>query len=889
VTAAERWARVQALFHRALEIEPAGRAAFLARECAGDHALRRDVESLLAADERSDDFIETPAVAFVSGADFDVDALVGRRIGAYRIVRQIGRGGMGAVYLATRDDDAYRKEVALKVLKRGMDTDFFVSRFRQERQILARLDHPNIARLLDGGTTDDRLPYLVMEFVEGTPLDRYCDERRLQLPERLALFLTVCAAVEYAHQRLVVHRDLKPAHVLVTPGGVPKLLDFGIAKLLDPSEPGWDAGRTATSVRMMTPDYASPEQVRGEPATTATDVYALGVLLFQLLTGRRPYRLTTGRPEELSRAICEQEPERPSAVVSHGDSLRRRLSGDLDTILLKAIRKEPERRYASVEQFAADIRRHLDGLPVLARNDTWRYRAGKFVMRHRASAGAAVLVTVTLATGILATFSEAHVARAERARAERRFNDVRALASSFMFEFHDAIAKLPGSTPARELVVRKALTYLDSLSREAASDASLQRELAEAYLRIGHVQGNVFWPNLGDTAGALASYRKALAIERTILAANRADNKAWRTEADTYRALSQVMWGSGDWAGALDAGRKAVTIRERLAAGPSPSPEARAELADGFVGLGDVMRKTGDLQSAIVTYRRAREIFASLASDPNNRRMRRATAITDYKIGNAFDTIGETAASIDTFRSARDACARLAAEDPSSAQAKRDLAMTTQALGAVLSDAGNPAAAIENSRSAVAILEALAAADPDDVQLRANVAIARSDFGGTLTESGRLAEGLASSRAAIAAFDAVLAADPTNEEARLFSIAPYYHIGTILEARGDTAGALRHYHRALTIWQSVSDAERNNPEIKSCLARLYGRLGGVSARDAAPAGAASRASGLSRQACQWYAKSADAWAEIRKARRLTAAEAADSPASVRRTRAARPP
>ncbi|HEX7999681.1 MAG TPA: protein kinase [Pyrinomonadaceae bacterium] len=393
----ERWKKVEEVFESALERAPEERSAYLTQACAGDAALRNQVETLIASYEKAGSFIEEPvlgtAVLPETVVDETVNTLIGLRLGSYKIVREIGRGGMGSVYLAMRADDEFQKRVAIKLIKRGMDTDFIVRRFRHERQILASLDHPNIARLLDGGTTEDGLPYFVMEFVEGQPIHHYCDTQKLSTTERLKLFVKACAAVEYAHHNLIIHRDLKPSNILVTAEGTPKLLDFGIAKILNPEIASQTMDPTTAALRLMTPEYASPEQVRGLTATTASDVYSLGVLLYELLTGHRPYRLYNRLPEEIARVICEEEPERPSVVISRiehiplgngsykvevtpesvsktrdgaPDKLRRQLAGNLDNIILKALRKEPQRRYNTVGEFAEDIRRHLDGLPVSA-------------------------------------------------------------------------------------------------------------------------------------------------------------------------------------------------------------------------------------------------------------------------------------------------------------------------------------------------------------------------------------------------------------------------------------------------------------------------------------------------------------------------------------------
>jgi serine/threonine protein kinase/tetratricopeptide (TPR) repeat protein len=450
----ERWQRVKELFQSALAQQQDGRAAFLANACADDASLRVEVESLVAAYEADPDSFEQPAHLSTqpsSGAGLaEPDAV--RRIGPYELIRVIASGGMGTVYLAARADDEYHKHVAIKVIRSDpygdpRRRDELRKRFRNERQLLANLDHPNIARLLDGGTLDDGLPYLVMEHIDGQPIDVYADEQRLSTVQRLRLFRTVCSAVHYAHQNLLVHRDLKPSNILVTRDGVPQLLDFGVAKLLDPDSSDLAGGLTQTGVQPMTPTYASPEQLRGLPVTTASDVYSLGVILYELLTGHRPYQIANQPPHEVARVICEQEPEKPSTAVTRTktagqpddtshvtltpesvsrtreltpERLRRRLKGDLDMIVLMALRKEPQRRYASVEQFSEDIRRHLDGLPVLARKDTFAYRSAKFVRRHKTGVVMSTLSAVALVAAVVTTSWQAVVADRERDVAQQQ-------------------------------------------------------------------------------------------------------------------------------------------------------------------------------------------------------------------------------------------------------------------------------------------------------------------------------------------------------------------------------------------------------------------------------------------------------------------------------------
>ena len=406
----DQWPQIEEILQSVMEQPPADRAALVETACRDDAELRREVESLLAFhgdDSLTKDSAFGDAMRLLQRQYGGLTE--GHRIGVYRILREIGRGGMGNVYLAARADETFHKLVAIKIIRRELDSDDIVQRFQRERQILAMLDHPNIARLLDGGTTHDGLPYFVMEYIEGEPIDQYCDARNLAIADRLTLFQGVCSAVSYAHQRLIVHRDIKSANVLVTKEGVPRLLDFGIAKLFDPDVL---QQKTLTGFRALTPECASPEQMRGEPVTTASDIYSLGVLLYRLLTGHRPYRSEMSSPAQIEHAICEEELEKPSRQAPK--EVRNQLKGDLDTIVLMALRRESQRRYASVEQFSEDIQRHLMNLPVTARPDTRGYRANKFIRRNRTWIAMAGITFVSLIGGIALSLRQTHVARKER-------------------------------------------------------------------------------------------------------------------------------------------------------------------------------------------------------------------------------------------------------------------------------------------------------------------------------------------------------------------------------------------------------------------------------------------------------------------------------------------
>src|SRR5436190_491876 len=528
-----RWARVKELFEAAADLDSSQRALLLEKECGDDEALRRDLETLLESDELTGDFIEEPASAIPRDLfpDNGEEPVAGRKFGAYQLIREIGRGGLGAVYLAARADDEYRKEVAIKVIRRGLDTDDIIRRFRNERQILAQLDHPNIARLIDGGTTDDGLPYFVMEYVSGEPINAYCNAHALATAERLALFRKICAAVAYAHQNLVIHRDLKPSNILVTQSGEPKLLDFGIAKLLDAGDELFT--QTIPALRVMTPEYASPEQVKGNKIMTTSDVYSLGVLLYELLAGQRPYRLKTRTPEEIARAITEQEPERPSTAVAKGDGNSKLeirnskfLKGDLDNIVLMAMRKEPARRYSSVGQFSEDIRRHLEGLPVLARKDTWNYRAGKFIKRNKIAIAGSTVVALALIGGLAAALWQANATRRERdvANAERlkamRINEFLQEMLSFSNQSVYSVAPVAQTknVTVNQMLDEIALRIEAELADQPEVRAQILRTIASAFASQG----------VYDKAEK--NYRSALETQMRIFGPDHAESAATMTQ-----------------------------------------------------------------------------------------------------------------------------------------------------------------------------------------------------------------------------------------------------------------------------------------------------------------------------------------------------------------------
>ena len=823
----ERWRRVKDVLGDALDLPADRRAAFLDSACSGDDDLRRRVEDLIVAESQSwtlADRGDTPRPSAPEAGAPPRDA-AGRRIGHYEIVREIGRGGMGAVYLARRHDD-FEKVVAIKLVRTGLADFEALRRFLAERQIAARLEHPNIARLLDGGATPEGEPYFVMEYVEGEPLLEWCDAHRSTMEERLDLFERICAAVAFAHRNLVVHRDIKPANVIVTADGTPKLLDFGIAKLLD--EEGRTAGATDTIFRVMTPDYASPEQVRGAPITTATDVYSLGVVLYELLTGRRPYRLQSGRTDELIRVVCETEPERPSTAASRprpaepgeeagappsgetAASLSRRLRGDLDAIVSMAMRKEPERRYGSVERLAEDVRRHRDGRPVLARRGTLAYRSGKFVRRHRAGLAAAVLVFVALGVGLAATLGEARRARAAEARAQRRFDDVRKLANSLLFEFDDAIRNLPGATPARALLVQRALQYLDDLSRESAGDRGLRRELADAYQRVADVQGNPFHANLGDMKGALESYSKAITLlEPAIAGVPTEDEKS--SLATAYLARGGIETSSGNPVAAVLSSRKGLALRGELARNAPGDGRRQMDLAQAWqflafhldaAGQGDEAVEALNRQAAILNERRRAE--------PTSRPVRRAVEQNRFLVGSTLARRGRYEEALAAFAESADITAALRGEEPANALYLRDIGYLETEIGNTRSRTGDVAQALVSYRAAGAAFEELASADPRSVDGRLGVAMSHHNAGEALARLGRADEAAAEWRAARPIYEAILKGAPSNYWVAGLLATLYVQIAAH-EPSGSTA-ACALSHDAIEIFTRMAGAGPLHPD-----------------------------------------------------------------------------
>ncbi len=859
---AELWRQVREAFHAAVELSPAERSSFLSETCT-DPALRREVESLLASYGEAGELMEVPALELSAetGRQESEDPWVGSSIGPYEVIARLGQGGMGTVYRAVRLDDQYVKQVAIKLVRSGFDSDIYLRRLRNERQIMASLDHPNIARLLDGGTTKG-VPYFVMEYIEGKRIDEYCDAHKLNTVGRLKLFCRVCEAVQYAHQHLVVHRDLKPGNILITAEGVPKLLDFGIAKLLEPELFLQATALTVSHARPMTPEVASPEQIRGEAVTTLSDVYSLGILLYRLLPGHSPYRIEGQPIHEIARAISETEPMRPSVVIDrvteengadgtsiklspeivsrsregHPQTLRDRLEGDLDNILLKALRKEPSRRYASVEQFAEDIQRHLDGRPVLARKDTIRYRTVKFVKRNKIGVAAAALIVLSLVGGILATARQAHIARMERRKAEQRFHDIRDLANSLIFKLDAAIETLPGATPARKILVDDAVRHLDTLSQEARDDMDLQRELAAAYKKLGDVQGNPFRANLGDTAAAVESYQKVAALREGLAATNAQSRDDKLALSDSYLWLGQMRVFTGDLKGGLSFAVKSLGILQPLAQAEPDDPAVLDKLENAYEVIGDIQggnglsANLGDTDAALESHGRALAIAKRLAEknlkDP---KLQRSLAIYRMKVADDQVKQGQRAAAIKSYNEALDIYRTISAGGGNTLYLRETTVLLTRIGDAQLMD-GNSRAAFRTYRESMDIAEGLAVADPKNALAQEDLAIGYAMMGKASADSGNRQEGLLQLNKAIALIEADMKHDPNHSARKRIAGLLYVWRGEVLAAAGAIDKALVDYEKTAAIMNLIANADSTDVDARLMMAAANAKIGDALAK-----------------------------------------------------------
>lgn len=880
----EQWRRVEEIFLAVSDLSPEEREAPLAAECGEDAALLAEVRSLLRYDNsdpgRIEDALQSTAAA-VAGSG----AHSGTRIGPYRVERLLGHGGMGAVYLASRNDEHYAKQVALKLVPAGLDHGAMLERFRQERQILARLEHPYIARLLDGGATETGAPYFVMEYVRGDPIDKWCEERRLDVRARCELFRKVCDAVSYAHRQLVVHRDLKPGNILVTEDGTPRLLDFGIAKLL-PADGGQTySGRTLALA--MTPDYASPEQVRGEAAGTATDVYSLGAVLYRLLSGAKPHTMQTMTPGEIERVICKVAPPRPSSVAP--PALRRALRGDLDNIVLMALRKEPERRYHSAEQLSDDLRRYLEGRPVHAREDTLSYRTGKFLKRNGAATAAVLLVagSLTVGSGVAlwqarkaeasrvaavndraraelasrkaeAERQQAMAARADadaerdraqwnagraqaaRAVAEQRLQQMIQLANESMVGVYEAIEKLPGGTEARAKVAQATLHYLARLEEEAGGDARVKKILALTYERTGDVLGLPERANLGGSKEALDSFLKARALTLELLKLNPGDSEELARLIGLQHRIAQSLANLSQLRAAMPQYRVGLALARSFTARDAGNPRAwllRSSLAQA------VARGYNQFAPELtIPY-----VEEQLTALDRLKALKPGDDEVLHELSSAYGTrarirsrFGRQEEALADYRRSVAIREQLAAAHPADNHVQRNLMLAygnmADHLGSPLQyNAGDREGAAQAYRKARAIAEKMVAADPSD-------RTARSDLGavamrqGVIEQDDRRALALLGEAAGIA--EERLARDAKETNVRLDLGIIYEFTGQHLAHLGELESALASYRKSLAVAESLVAEHAMHSSAQIQMMADYKALIGLRARMGDAAGVA---------------------------------------------------
>jgi serine/threonine protein kinase len=855
------WQQVQQIFLEAVDLPIEDRAQFLERCCANNPELLGDVESLLVADSDCGESIEM-AVQDEAVSLFDTHMLIGERLGIYRIVREIGRGGMGSVYLALRDDQEYHKEVALKIVKRGMDTAEVLERFRYERQILANLEHPYIARLFDGGSTADGVPFFVMEYIEGKPVNAFCRDNSLSLRARCELFIRILEAVAYAHRSLVVHRDLKPANILITADGTPKLLDFGVAKLLS----GDEGDHTLTpNLRPFTPGYASPEQVRGLPITTSTDIYSLGAILYELLIGKPAQPIESNTPAEIERIVCDTDVPRPS-MQAHG------LPSDLDNIVLMAMRKQPERRYQSAVQFAEDLRRHLDGRPVIARQDSLRYRATKFVLRNWLQVAAASVVAASLIAGLGISLVQTHRAKAARSNAEaerlialqqtslaqaasrsesqqktvadqqrilasdqrdqaerqkaladQRVKDIFGLAETALFDVHDEIAALPGSVAARQSLVKTTLEYLETLEKQVGLDDQMREALCAAYYKIAMIQGDPQGASLQDFQAAETSLLKGQAILMPAYNRKPNDSGLMLRLIETRASLADLMYRSGRREQGIKVYIDLIPVAHRLPLVKgcdtlnckTQEPVIENSIAYDLMGM--------DPQQALEHANRGIALeHALLVQHPGDPVVEQGLGSLMAAGAGVYRILGDLQKSADYYLESIAAREALLRSDLNNPIVRRGLMITYGNYSALLGNPwspnlGRPEEARVYGAKCVALARETAAADANDATARHDLGMSLSRLGTIDPTPGGTTESLAQLEEASSLLEPIVSANPkAAETADQLSLVLEYQ-GHRLKALNRTAEAAASYQKSMKVIQPFLDA-RNTPVVSQYLA-----------------------------------------------------------------------
>lgn len=866
-----QWQKIKEVFALAVEIPQDARAGFLQQVCSSDASVLCELESLLRAHEESSHVIEKKVFDLAANLESNGKNFVGQQFGHYKILREIGRGGMGMVFLADRDDGAFSQKVAVKIVRQSFSDEVLESRFRRERQILASLNHPNVARLFDGGMTPEGLPFLVMEYVEGKPLIEFAESLDLSVEERLRLFLKVCSAVAYAHRNLIVHRDIKPSNIIVTADAEPKLLDFGLAKILDDNLK--ESEQTRTALRAFTPSYASPEQILGKNITTSSDVFSLGVVLYELLTNQKPFHFENKSLEEILQIIDSTAALKPSrtqdqkfdAGNKNSKSLasnRQLLRGDLDNIVLMALRKEPERRYRTVEQFAQDVEKHLKGLPVAARPNTVGYRTSKFIRRHKAGVAAAFVVFVSLVSGLAVSVWQANVARQQKVVAENRFNDVRQLSNSLLFELSPKIERLPGSTEAREILVKRALEYLDRLAQEAQEDLSLQGELAAAYEKIGDLQGAPRKPNLSDFSGALASYEKALAIRKKLFEKNPADSGNRQGMAANYASLSNIRYWTNDFAGSLRDSESALYLYENLV---KEEPDSLLLLLAKAETQFDIAFTYYFNNRIPESYPFSRNALASLEElrikYPYNAEILRLLGRGYTQLGIALSWDGKQAAGEVEMARALAINESLAAKNPQDSVILQSLMQTYLESSSLYEDTNN-SLSLEYLQKARLIAEEAIRTDSANIQAQQNLAKTNSRIGVLLNSQSKFAEAIPTLEKSLGIFTSLEKNEPKNLTYKADISRVFMHLGIAKYNRGDRNNALADYRKAAGTLENIIKSDAKSSTAARNLSIVYDYIGDVYRDFAQKAAGGARQTNID-QARESYRRSLDILQELK--------------------------
>lgn len=815
----ERWAKVRNLVEQAMAVPEADRMVLL-RGQTHDATLIDDAVKLLRYDQQASAMFSVVGTAGIVRSDVDL-RLDGTHIDAYRILKELGRGGMGVVYLAERADGVYQQQVAVKVLQEGVFTAALAERFRQERQMLAGLTHPGIARLLDGGVLGDGRPYLVLEFVDGLPIDRYCEERGLDTRARMRLFLRVAEAVQAAHQQLVLHLDIKPANILVTPEGNPRLLDFGIARFLTDAEAV--VSKTEATVRLLTPRYASPEQASGRSLGVGSDIFSLATLLYRLLTGVLPYPLEDAAPLEAAQIIREVAPMPPSQAAS--PAVRPQLVGDLDTILLQALRKEPERRYPTVSAFAQDIQRHLESKPVHAHADSFRYRASKFVRRNLVAVAATGVTAVALvASGVAIVHSAVLARRAERvavqqrAVAQRRLQDVRGIAHSYIFDLDPQLEQVPGTVAIRGFVLQNGLKYLEAMSKEnVEQDEDLLREVALGYIRVGQVQADPAMPSLNDRKGAWDSMRKGLALQQQLLAKHPDDLKQLSMVARQLASMEYLAMTDGDVQKSYDYGMQSWhTIQPLLKAGPSAPRFVHLnavawDIANAYAGNGELWN-FGDPAGALPWLDRMHEVVSRFAAaTPANATSPFVLAAYQREAMSRAQVLTELGRSDEAEAQYTDAL-RIAEANQEKIEDKQSLKVIRESYAEFALRRGD---LLTVNKLAPSLVLEEDDGKPHDRILDATIAdalceLARIDFA-----NGRMAPGLGRMNRSLATFEGLYKDDPLDATGTAVMAHDLYQLG---QQKSLPAGKRREmYERSIAVTQGYA---KGHPEALSAAALM---------------------------------------------------------------------